>query len=146
MEHFISYDALSAALNYIRSNARNICLCSDAPLTYSQAVGDYMIAMRSISSSFFEGPEEYIGEGEQVDEGPGAILHVLPREVQASVTGWINFVALVTDQDLLVVCPCESRECEDYGTKFETSEWCIRLKQPIADCFENGGGGGGEES
>jgi len=138
MHHLIGYDALAAALNYIRSNVSVISLCTDAPLTLAQAISEYMLAKRGLSSSYFEGPIEFYGAGEQTDEGPDALMHVLPREVQVSTAGVVHYVALTGGSELLVVAPCSELEVQ-YGEKIEIQQWCIRVRQPIQDCFENGG-------
>jgi len=138
MDHLIGFDALSATLIHIRSNARVAYICTAAPLNYGEVEG-YKLGKKTISSGNFTGPEEYYGDPDsEVDSGPAAILHVLQvNNIQMSADGLSHYVALVGGNQLLVVAPCIEMELE-YGYKVNMQEWCIRVRQPIQDCIEFG--------
>ena len=138
MEHLLSFDALSAALNYIRTNARNICLCYAAPLTRDQAISDYMLAKGIIGSGNFRGPEEYTEAPDaEPDAGPEAILYVLQStKLGVVVDGVSRYVALVGVDELLVVAPAENITLVVCENPVIVGEWCIRIRQPLQSCLE----------
>ena len=139
MDHLLGYDALSAALIYIRSNVSKIYICTDAPLNFGQVTA-YELGVKSIGSGSFDGPEEFYGDPEaEIDSGPDAILHVMQiTNIQMSAEGMSQYIALTGGGELLVVAPCGALELE-YGCVINVEEWCIRVKQPLHSCFGEGG-------
>ena len=51
-------DVLDASLNYIKTYASRMCVCSTQPTTYAQAITTYKLADINIGSANFTGPAD----------------------------------------------------------------------------------------
>lgn len=51
-------DVLDAGLNYIKTNASRMCVCSAQPATYTEAITTYKLADVNIGSVNFTGPAD----------------------------------------------------------------------------------------
>jgi hypothetical protein len=49
-------DVLDGGLNVIKNNVTRICVCNAQPASYADAITNYKLAIKTISSSDFTGP------------------------------------------------------------------------------------------
>jgi ribosomal protein L30E len=101
MSLFCHDDVLDAALNYIKSNASRICVCSAQPTTYTEAITTYKLADINISAANFTGPAN--------GDVSGRKLGVNAQDaVDIDASGNATHVALVdtTNLKLLYVAVC----------------------------------------
>lgn len=67
---------LDAALDYIKNNATQLCVCNAQPTTYAQATSTYKLALRTgLTSGSFTGPADWAG-GRQLTVNQQAAITV----------------------------------------------------------------------
>ena len=92
----IHNNVLDAALNYIKSNATNLDVCSTEPTTYAEAHATYMLAEVVIDSDDFTGPAEGDVSGRKLTVNEQA-------DITVSNTGTAAHVALTNGSDTLIL-------------------------------------------
>lgn len=124
MSKYVHDDVLDEALNYIKTNASRMCVCSTQPTTYTQAITTYKLADVDISSSDFTGPANGDVSGRKLTVNEQA-------EVVVDTSGDASYVALVDTTDLVLLyrttCPIKSIVA---GNKVTIPAWDIELRDP----------------
>lgn len=69
-------NVLDAALNYVKNNATRICVCNAQPLTYTEAVTTYKLAIKTITSTDFTGPANGDTSGRKLTSNQHASITV----------------------------------------------------------------------
>jgi hypothetical protein len=118
---------LDQALNYIKSNANKLTVCSAQPTTYAEAVNvaassGYMLADIVISSADFTGPANGDTSGRKVTVNQQA-------DVLIDATGSATHIALVdtgSSGTLLYVTTCTSQSLTQ-GNNVTIPAWDVEL-------------------
>lgn len=99
-------DVLDSSLNYVKNNSTRICVCSQEPTTYTQAVTTYKLAIKTITTTDFTGPVNGDTSGRKVTsiqhtgvtvDSSGTATHVALAD---SVTSKLLYVTTCTSQAL----------------------------------------------
>jgi hypothetical protein len=95
---------LDPALNYIKTNANKMVLCSAEPTTYTQAVDNYALANVALASGDFSGPSNGFASGRK-------LIVAAKTGVTVVASGTARYLALVntTSSSLLYVAPIAER-------------------------------------
>lgn len=90
---------LDAALNYIKNNATQECVCNAQPTNYAEATGSMKLALKTgLTSGSFTGP---------ADDISGRKLTVNAQMgVNVDASGEATHIALCSDSELLFVTTC----------------------------------------
>ncbi|MFA5284161.1 MAG: hypothetical protein WC347_01060 [Smithellaceae bacterium] len=104
MSKTVHDDVLDAALNYVKSNATRICVCSAQPTTYNEAITTYKLAIKTIASTDFTGPADGDTSGRKLTVNQEATITV-------DAPGTALFIALCdsVNSKLLYVTTCTSQ-------------------------------------
>jgi len=115
---------LDQALNWIKSNATKMIVCSAQPTTYSEAVNSYKLADVSITSADFTGPADGDASGRKLTVNA-------QNSVSIDATGSAQHIALVKDTSslLLYVTTCTTQSLTA-GGKVNIPAWDIELSDP----------------
>jgi len=89
-------NVLDAALNYIKSNATELTVCSTEPTTYAEAHTTYKLADVVIDSDDFTGPAEGDVSGRKLAVNEQA-------DILVDATGDAQHVALTNGSDTLIL-------------------------------------------
>ena len=92
----IHNNVLDAALNYIKSNATELTVCSTEPTTYAEAHTTYKLADVVIDSDDFTGPAEGDVSGRKLAVNEQA-------DIAVDATGTAAHVALTNGSDTLIL-------------------------------------------
>lgn len=121
---------LDAALNYIKTNATRLCVCSAQPATYAEATttydggaSKYKLAILTIDSDDFTGPaDDTSGRKLTVNEGAG---------ITVDATASATHVALcdASGEALLYVTTCTEQSLTS-GNTVTVPAWVINIEDP----------------
>lgn len=116
-------DVLDAALNYLKTNATRMCLCSAEPTTYTQAITTYELADVTMASGDFT-----IANG---DTSGRKVTVAAKSAVAVDASGTGTHVALVdvTNSKLLYVTTCPSQGVSSGGT-VDIGSWKVEIADP----------------
>jgi hypothetical protein len=116
-------DVLDAALDYIKTNATRMVVCSAEPTTFTEGNATYKLADVTIDSD-----DLTIGAGD-VD---GRKLTVAQQDdVDVDTSGDATHVALldVSNQEVLLVTTCDEVALSDTGT-VDFPSWTYTIRKP----------------
>jgi hypothetical protein len=113
---------LDAALNYVKSNAAKLCVCTSEPTTYAAATSTYKLASTSISSSAFTGPANGDSSGRKIQVNAASSIAV-------DSTGSAAHVAIVSASALLYTTTCSSQGLTASNT-VNVPAWDIEIADP----------------
>jgi hypothetical protein len=109
------------------TDATRLCVCSAQPTTYAQAVTDYMLAVKTITSSDFTGPSA------DTSTTPVGRKVVVNAQNGVSVTngGTATYIALAksTDSSLKAVTTCTSQVLTA-GNTVNIPAWTLHNPNP----------------
>lgn len=116
-------DVLDAALNAIKNNATRLCVCTNQPTTYDEAITTYKLGIITIDSSDFTGPSDGTTGRKVVVAGQSG--------VSVGADGNAQHVALCDSatSKLLWVTTCTPQLLSN-GSTVNTSEWTITFGDP----------------
>lgn len=110
---------LDAALDYIKNNATQLCVCNAQPTTYAQATSTYKLALRTgLTSGSFTGPADWAG-GRQLTVNQQAAITV-------DTGGDATHVALCSGSVLLYVTTCTLQTLTG-GNTVTVPAWIMQL-------------------
>lgn len=112
---------LDAALNYIKSNANLMALCSQQPTTRTEAATTYKLADVAMASGDF-----VIANG---DTSGRKVTVAAKSGVPVVATGTGNHVALMDATNLLYVTTCTAQAVGAGGT-VDFGSWKIEIADP----------------
>ena len=93
---------LDAALNYVKSNGTQVCLCTAQPTTYTQATSTYKIAIKTgLTSSDFT-----LADG---DVSGRKLTVAAQSNVTVDTPGTATHIAVCSGSVLLFVTTCTSK-------------------------------------
>lgn len=117
-------DVLDSSLNYVKNNSTRICVCSQEPTTYTQAVTTYKLAIKTITTTDFTGPVNGDTSGRKVT----SIQHT---GVTVDISGTATHVALADSvtSKLLYVTTCTSQALTA-GNTVTVPVWDIEFADP----------------
>lgn len=122
MAKSVHNNILDAALNYIKNNSAEICMCSQEPTTYAQATSSYMLAKKALVSGDFGSPADGDTSGRKI-----AVPEV--SAVSPSSSGDVTHVAIVSGSLLLYVTTCNTYSIST-GTDETIPTWDIEIADP----------------
>ena len=124
MAKSVHNDVLDAALNYIKSNATRLCVCSAEPTTYTQAITTYKLAIKTITSTDFTGPADGDVSGRKLTVNAQTGLSV-------DAGGSATHIALcdAANSKLLYVTT-DTSQVLTLGNTLNTPAWDIELADP----------------
>ena len=107
---------LDAALNYIKTNCEDLCMCSQEPTSYIEATSTYMLAKTPMTQIEFGSPVDLVGGGRKMQVAQQSDFPV-------SKTGDAVYVALVSAGSFLRATPCPTCSMTVGGTTTCASWW-----------------------
>lgn len=102
-------EVLDAALNYIKTNCAELCMCSQKPTNYTEATSTYMLAKTPMSPISFGSPTNLDGGGRKMQV-------VQQSDFSVTNTGDAVYVALVSGSLFLRATPCQTCTMTAGGT------------------------------
>jgi hypothetical protein len=94
---------LDAALDYIKNNTTQECVCNAQPTTYAEAISTYKLALRTgLTSGSFTGPADGDTGGRKLSVNQQATITV-------DTSGNATHIALCSGSVLLYVTTCTSQ-------------------------------------
>ena len=115
---------LDSALNYIRNNATQECLCSAEPTTFAQATTAYKLGIKTgLTSASFSTPTDGETSGRQITVNQESAIDV-------DITGWAGHVALCSGSALLYVTTIETQAVTS-GNLCTIQPWEITILDPV---------------
>ena len=123
MAKSINNTVLDQALNYVKSNATRMTICSAQPTTYAEANSTYALGSVTMASGDFT-----LANGDV----SGRKITVAAKTGNAvAVAGTATHVALldVTNSALLLVTTCASQAVASGGT-FDVGSWKDEIQAP----------------
>jgi hypothetical protein len=122
---------LDAALNYIKNNTTQLCVCSALPATYAEATtthdggaSKYKLALKgSLSGSSFTGPANGVSSGRKLTVNQQETITV---DASASAT----HIALCSADTLLYVTTCTSQALTA-GNTVTVPAWVIEIADAV---------------
>jgi hypothetical protein len=120
MGKLISDNALDALLNYIKTNAAEMTVCSTQPTSYAEGHTTYMLATVAIDSDDFTGPANGDVSGRKVTIGQQATIEVIN-------TGDAQHIVVLDDADeILAITTCTLQNITD-GNTVTVPAWKIEV-------------------
>lgn len=125
MSKSVHDDVLDAALDYIKDNVGRMCVCSQEPTTYTEAITTYKLADIDISSADITGPINGDASGRKITINQ-------QTDVDIDTTGYGTHIALVdiTNEKLLYVTACPINEL-NAGNNHDIEAWDIEFSDPV---------------
>lgn len=113
---------LDAALNYVKTNCAQICVCSSEPTTYAAATTTYKLAAGALTSANF-------GSTADGDTSGRKIAVPAKADISITATGTATHIALVSGSILLYVTTCTSQSLTS-GNTVTVPTWDIEIADP----------------
>jgi hypothetical protein len=114
---------LDAALNQIKNNVTQECVCNAQPTDYTTATSTYKLAIKTgMSGSSFTGPADGDTNGRKVTVNQQAAITV-------DTTGTATYIALCTASVLYYVTTCTSQVLTQ-GNTVTIPAWDIEIADP----------------
>ena len=114
---------LDAALNYLKNNVTQECLCTAEPTTYAEATSTFKVGIKTgLTSGSFTGPADGTVSGRKITVNQQSAIDVTP-------SGTATHVALCTGSVLLYVTTITS-QVVTAGNTATIQAWEIEIVDP----------------
>lgn len=133
MAKSVHNNVLDAALNYVKTNANRLVVCTDAP-NYAQAIAKFdssgfQLAVATISSSDFTGPADGGTSGRKVTVNAQSSMSINGIASGAQNATHVALVNQTSSGIVLYVTTCTSQSLTA-GNKVNTPAWVIEIRDP----------------
>lgn len=123
MAKWVNDDVLDASLDFLKTNATTLCLCSSQPSNRTDAITTFELAKKAITSSDFTGPSDGVSSGRRITTNA-------ETNVPVDNSGNAQFVALVDSTRLLFVTTCTLKQMVA-GDLVNFPAWDFTIDDPI---------------
>jgi len=114
---------LDQALNYIKNNVTQLCICNAQPTTYTEAVATFKLALKTgMTADSFTGPADGNTNGRKLTINN-------QTNVNVDSNGTAIYIALCSDTVLLYVTTCTSQVLTA-GNTVTIPAWKIEIADP----------------
>lgn len=121
MAKTVHNDVLDAALNVLKTEATQLCVCSTQPTTYAEATSTYMLAIHTVATGDFTIADDTSGRKVTLAE---------QADIEVLSTGDATHIALCdVDDRLLYVTTCTSQALTD-GNTVTVPAWKVSIADP----------------
>ncbi len=122
MAKWVNTTVLDQALNYIKSNAIGVSVCSTQPTTRAEAATTYMLASKVISSSDFTGPVAGSVSGRKIQMNA-------QNGISVTNSGSAQHIALYDATNLWYVTTCTTQSLTA-GNTVNIPLWEVEIQAP----------------
>jgi hypothetical protein len=122
MAKFCNTAVQDAALNYIKSNAVGLSVCSTQPTTRAEAATTYMLASKVIASTDYTGPAAGTVSGRKLTVNA-------QNGISVTNSGSAQHIALYDASNLIYVTTCTAQSLTA-GNTVNVPAWEIEIQAP----------------
>ena len=123
-------DILDASLEWLIGNVSHLCVCSDKPTSYDEAIDVFALAMEKADVM---GPFDFYVDSDEL----GRMVVVWEMALKGKNDGVATHVALVGNSMLIYVVACDDTEPLPQIVKeapLTVGHWCISMLYSTEEC------------